>query len=65
MSEREKVPKPTKNRKLIKPQEEIKGLIEERLEEVEKDITNINNLTYATATIITLTLNEPSKRNKK
>ena len=64
MSEREKVPKPTKNRKSIKHQEEIKGLIKERLEEVEKDITNINNLTYATATIMTLTLNETSKRNK-
>jgi hypothetical protein len=46
---------------LIKFQEEINGVIEELLEE-EMDITDINNLIYATATIITQTLNEPREK---
>jgi len=64
MSEREKLPKLKTNSKLIKLQEEINGVIEELLEEDEMDITNINNLIYAAATIMTQTLNEPSKRSK-
>ena len=63
MSEREKLPKLTKNSKLTKFQEEINGIIEEQLEEEEVDITDINNLIYAAATIMTLTLNKFSKRN--
>jgi len=63
MFEREKVPKLKTNSKLIKFQEEINGAIE-LLEEEEMDITDINNLIYAAATIITQTLNEPSKENK-
>ena len=38
-------------------------VIEELLEEDEMNVTDINNLIYAAATILTLTLNEPSKRN--
>ena len=53
----------TKNSKLTKFQEEINGIIEELLEEQEVDITDINNLIYAAATIMTLTLNKFSKRN--
>jgi len=49
---------------LIKLQEEINGIIEELLEEDEMDITDLNNLIYAAATIVTQTLNEPSKRNQ-
>jgi len=49
---------------LIKFQEEINGVIDELLEEEEMDITDINNLIYAAATIITQTLNEPSKKTK-
>jgi len=49
---------------LIKLQEEINGAIEELLEEDEKNITDINNLIYAAVTIMTQTLNEPSKRSK-
>jgi hypothetical protein len=64
MSEREKLPKLKTNSKLIKLQEEINGVIEELLEEDEMDITDINNLIYSAATIMTQTLNEPSKRNK-
>jgi len=48
-----------------KVQEEINGVIEEILEEDEMNITDINNLTYAAGTIMTQTLNEPSKRRKK
>ena len=50
------------NSKLIKLKDEIKGITEELLEENESDITDTNNLTYATATVITETMNEPSKR---
>jgi len=53
MSEREKLPKLKANSKLIKLQEEINGVIEELLEEEKISITDINNLTYAAATIMT------------
>jgi len=49
---------------LIKLQEEINGVIEELLEEDEMNITAINDLIYAAATIMTQTLNEPNKRSK-
>jgi Skp family chaperone for outer membrane proteins len=64
MSEREKLPRLKTNSKLTKLQEEINGVIEELLEEEEMNITDINNLIYAAATIMTQTLNEPSKRSK-
>jgi hypothetical protein len=51
MSEREKLPKLTKNSQTTKFQEEINGIIEEMLEE-KVDITN--NLIYAAATIMTV-----------
>ena len=38
--------------------------MEELLEEDEMDITDINNLIYAAATIMTQTRNEPGKRIK-
>jgi hypothetical protein len=44
--------------------EEINGVTEEILEEDEMDIKDINNLIHAAATIMTQTLNEPSKRSK-
>jgi len=64
MSEREKLPKLETNSKLIKLREEINGVIEELLEEDEMNITDINSLIYAAATIMTQTLNEPSKISK-
>jgi len=64
MSEREKLPKLKTNSKLIKLQEEINGVNEELLEEDEMNVTDINNLIYAAATIMTQTLNEPSKKAK-
>jgi len=62
MCEREKLPKLKTNSKLINFQEEINGIIDEHLEEEEMDITDIKNLIYAAATIITQILNEPSKK---
>jgi len=53
MREREKLLKLKTNSKLIKFQEEINTVIDKLLEEEEVDITDINNLIYATATIIT------------
>jgi len=64
MSEREKLPKLKTKGKLIKLQEEINEVIEEHLEEDEMNITDIKNLIYAAATIMTQTLNEPSIRAK-
>ena len=64
MSERKKLPKLETKNKLIKLQEEINGVNEELLEENEMNITDTNNLIYAVATIMTQTLNEPSKRSK-
>ena len=64
MCKREKLPKLKTNRKFIKFQEEINGVIDELSEEEEMDITDINNLVYTAAAIITQTLNEPSKKNK-
>ena len=60
ISEREKLPRLKTNSKLIKHQEEINGVIEELLEEDEMNITDINNLIYAAATIMTQTLNKPN-----
>ena len=64
MSEREKLPKLKTSSKLIKLKEEINGVIEELLEEDDMNITDINNLIYAVTTIMTQTLNEPSKKAK-
>ena len=64
ISEREKLPRLKTNSKLIKLQEEINGVIEELLEEDEMNITYINNLIYAAATIMAQTLNELSKSSK-
>jgi len=49
---------------LIKLKEEINGVMEELIAEDEMDITDINNLIQAAATIITQTLNEPGKKIK-
>jgi len=64
ISEREKLPRLKTKSKLITLKEEINGVIEELLEKDEMNITDINNLIYAAATIMTQTLNEPNKRSK-
>ena len=65
MSERERLPKLKENSNLIKLKEEIKGIIEEILEEDESDIKNINNLIYTAATIVTQTMNQSSTKKMK
>jgi len=52
MSEREKLPILKTKNKFKKFQEEIDGVIEEHLEEDYMNITPINNLIYAAATIM-------------
>ena len=64
MSERERLPTLKENRKLIKLKEDINGVNEELLED-KLDITDINNLIYAAATIMTQKMNQPSKRSNK
>jgi len=64
ISEREKLSRLKRKSKLIKGQEEINGVVEELLEEDEMNITDINNMIYGAATIMTQTLNEPNKRDK-
>jgi hypothetical protein len=64
MSKRDKLPKLKENSKLMKLKNEINGIIEELLEENESGVTDINNLIYAGATIITETVNQPSKRGR-
>jgi len=46
---------------LIKLKDEINGKIEERLVENKSDITDINKLVKAAATIITVKMNQPNK----
>jgi len=53
MSEREWLPKLQENSKLINLKEEMYRIMEELLEEAELDITDINNLKHAAATIMT------------
>jgi hypothetical protein len=53
MSERERLPKLKENSKLIKLMEEINAITEELLEEDKSDITDINYLIHAAATIMT------------
>jgi hypothetical protein len=64
MSETERLPKLKENSKLIKLKDEMTEITEELFEENKSDITNINNLIYAAATIITETVNQLSKRGK-
>jgi len=64
ISEREKLSRIKTNSKLIELQEEINGVFVDLLEEDEMNITDINNLIYAAATIITQILNKPIKRSK-
>jgi hypothetical protein len=64
MSARARLPKLKENSKLIQLKNEINRKTEELLEENELDITDINNLIYAAAAVITETVNQPSKCSK-
>jgi hypothetical protein len=55
------LPKLKENSKLIKFKEEINGITEELLEKDESDITDMNNMIYAAATIMTKTNNQTNK----
>jgi len=64
MTERERLPKLKENSKLIKLKEDINSVADELLEEDESDITDINNLIYAAAIVMTQKMNQPSKTSK-
>ena len=64
ISEGEKLPRLKSNSKLITLKEEINGVFEELLEEDEMNITDINNMILAEATIMTQILYKPNKRSK-
>jgi hypothetical protein len=53
MSESQRLPKLTENNKLIHLKKNKNGIIEELLKENETDVTDINHLIYAAATVIT------------
>jgi hypothetical protein len=65
MSERQRLPKLTENNKLIHLKNEVNGITEELLKEDETDITDINHLIYAAATVITERINKPDKKSEK
>jgi hypothetical protein len=64
MSARQRRPKLTENNELIHLQKEINGITEELLKEDETDITDINHLIYAAATVITERITKPGKKVK-
>jgi hypothetical protein len=64
ISEKERLPKLKENSKLIEVMEEISGTTEEHLKEDESDITQINYLIQAAASIMSQTMNQPGKRSK-
>jgi len=61
ISDDEKLPRLKSNSKLISLKEEINGVFEELLKEDEINITDINNMIFAAATIMTQILNKPNK----
>jgi hypothetical protein len=63
MSERESLPKLRENN-LIHLKKEINAIIEELLKENENEVTDINNLIYAAATVTIGTITEPGKTVK-
>jgi hypothetical protein len=64
MSGRQRLPKVIENNKLIHLKKVINGIIEELLKEDETDITDINHLIYAAATVITERITKPGKKVK-
>jgi hypothetical protein len=64
MSERQSLPKLIENNTLMHFKEEINGIIEELLKEDETDITDVNHLIYAAATVIAERITKPVKKVK-
>jgi hypothetical protein len=65
ISERQRLRKLIENNKLIHLKKEINGIIEELLKEDETDITDINLLIYAAATVVTERITKSGKTVKK
>jgi hypothetical protein len=61
MSKRQRLPKLTESNKIIWLKKEMNGTTEEHLKENETDITDLNHLTYAAATVITEKVTKPGK----
>jgi hypothetical protein len=64
MSDRQRLPKLTENNELIHIKKKINEKIEELLKEDEIDITYVNHLIYAAATVITERITKPGKKVK-
>jgi hypothetical protein len=64
MSERQRMPKLIGNNKIIRLKKETNGIIEELVKENETDITDLNHLIYAAATVITEKVTKPGKTAK-
>jgi hypothetical protein len=65
MSERQRLPTLVENSKIMWLKKEINGIIEELLKENEIDITDINHLIYAAATVIMEKSHQTWKNGKK
>jgi hypothetical protein len=65
MSERQRLTKLIENCKLIHLKKNIKGITEEVFKEDEADITDINHLIYAAATVITERITKHGKKSEK
>jgi hypothetical protein len=63
-SERRRPPQLAENNKLVCLKEEVNDIIKELLEKNVTDITEVNYLIYAVATVITETVTQPSKTMK-
>jgi hypothetical protein len=64
MSERQRLPKLVENNKIIRLKKEMNGIIEELMKENETDITDLNHLIYAAATVIMEKVTKPGKTVK-
>jgi hypothetical protein len=64
MSERQRLPKLRENNKIMCLKNEMNGIIAEILEQNEINITDINHLIYAAATVITERITKPGKMVK-
>jgi hypothetical protein len=62
LSERQRLPKLIEKNKLTHIKKEIKGIIEEVLKEDETDMTDINHLIYAAATVTTERITKAGKK---
>jgi chorismate mutase len=64
MSERQRLPKLVENNKVVSIKKEMNGIIEEILKENETDITDLNHLIFAAASVIMEEVTKPGKAVK-